>query len=67
MNQNPELDAHPLLLIDEMMNAVARLKVYSQLDLRSAHHQARMKGENPHIAFEAGGRFHELTVYPSVR
>ncbi|XP_068238623.1 uncharacterized protein [Palaemon carinicauda] len=52
-----ELDAYPLLQIDETVNNVSRYKVLSTLDLKSAYHQVPIReDEKLYTAFEASGK-----------
>ena len=48
-----------------MVNDVARYKVNSTLDLRSAYHQVEIKEEEkPYTAFEARGKLYEFNRIP---
>ena len=39
INAYTQLDIYPLPLMDEFINKIARHKVFSTVDLKSAHHQ----------------------------
>ncbi|XP_064090685.1 LOW QUALITY PROTEIN: uncharacterized protein LOC135204401 [Macrobrachium nipponense] len=65
INRFTELDAYPLPNIDEMVNNIARYKVFSTLDLKSAYHQVAIREEErPYTAFEAGGKLYEFSRIP---
>ncbi|XP_064104081.1 uncharacterized protein LOC135213917 [Macrobrachium nipponense] len=64
INRFTELDAYPLPNIDEMVNNIARYKVFSTLDLKSAYHQVAIREERPYTAFEAGGKLYEFSRIP---
>ena len=53
INLYTELDAFPLPRIDGMVNELAKHKVFSTFDLRSAYHQIKIKpSESKYTAFE---------------
>ncbi|XP_045624310.2 uncharacterized protein [Procambarus clarkii] len=65
INRFTGLDAYPLPHIDETVNNVARFKVYSTPDLRSAYHQVGLtEEEKPYSAFEACGKLFEFNRIP---
>lgn len=65
INRVTELGAYPLLNIDEMVNSIARYKVFSTLDLRNVYHQVAIREEErPYTAFEAGGKLYEFNRIP---
>ena len=65
INRFTDLDAYPLPNIDEMVNNIARYKVFSALDLKSAYHQVAIReDERQYTAFEAGGKLYEFNRIP---
>ena len=65
INRFTELDAYPLPNIDEMVNNIARYKVFSALDLKSAYHQVPIReDERLYTAFEARGKLYEFNRIP---
>ena len=65
VNLYTDLDAYPLPRIDEMINEIAKHKVFSTFDLRSAYHQVEIiPEERKYTAFEANGRLYEFTRMP---
>lgn len=65
INQFTELDAYPLPRIDEMVNNIAKYKVFSTLDLKSAYYQVAIREEEkPYTAFEADGKLYEFNRIP---
>nr|XP_045624310.1 uncharacterized protein LOC123774202 [Procambarus clarkii] len=65
INRFTGLDAYPLPHIDEIVNNVARFKVYSTPDLRSAYQQVGLtEEEKPYTAFEACGKLFEFNRIP---
>ncbi|VDI32022.1 Hypothetical predicted protein [Mytilus galloprovincialis] len=57
INRFTELDAYPFPNINQMVSDIAKYKVYSTLDLRSAYHQIPLREhEKKYTAFEANGR-----------
>ena len=58
-------DAYPLPRIGEQINALAQCKVFSTLDLKSAHYQIPIAEEDrPYTAFEADGRLYHYCRLP---
>ena len=56
LNLFTELDAYPLLQIDEIINKLSKYKLFSTFDLKSANHQIPLGAtETKFIAFEALG------------
>ena len=65
INRFTNLDAYPLPRIDETISEIAKYKVYSTLDLRSAYHQVAIKPvDRPYTAFEANGRLYQFKRIP---
>ena len=59
------LDAFPLPRISDMINNIARYRVFSTIDFRSAYHQVLLKDEDkPYTAFEARGNLYQFTRQP---
>ncbi|XP_068235485.1 uncharacterized protein [Palaemon carinicauda] len=55
INQYTELDAYPLPRIEDMVHDLAKYKVFSTFDLKSAYHQISIKeSERKYTAFEGG-------------
>ncbi|XP_076037194.1 uncharacterized protein LOC143022734 [Oratosquilla oratoria] len=53
INQYTELDAYPLPRIEDMVHSLAKYKVFSTFDLKSAYHQISIKeSERQYTAFE---------------
>ena len=65
INRFTQLDAYPLPNIEKMVGDVARYKVFSTLDLRSAYHQIPIREEEKqYTAFEADGKLFQFTRIP---
>ena len=65
INKFTELDAYPLPAIDTLVNKIAKHKVYSTYDLKSAYYQVPLREEEKcYTAFEAGGKLLEFNVIP---
>ena len=65
INRFTQLDAYPLPNIEKMVGDVARYKVFSTLDLRSAYHQIPIRDEEKqYTAFEADGKLFQFTRIP---
>ena len=57
INRFTYLDAYPLTRIDDQVNELAKFKVFSTLDLKSAYHQVPLLfKEKPYTAFEANSK-----------
>lgn len=57
INQFTELDAYPLPRIEEIINTLAKYKIFSTFDLKSAYYQIPLKeSEKKYTAFEANGK-----------
>ena len=51
--------------MDEIINEIAKYKVYRTLHLRSAYHQVAIKLEDwPYMDFKANGRLYQFTKIP---
>ena len=60
-----ELDAYPLPRIDGQINQLAKYRVFSTLDLRSAYYQIPLHpGDKIFTAFEAGGKLYQYRRLP---
>ena len=57
INRFTRLDAYTLPRMDDLAKEIAKYKMYSLLDLKSANHQIPIKEDKPYIAFEANGKF----------
>ncbi|QQP40012.1 Uncharacterized protein FKW44_013906, partial [Caligus rogercresseyi] len=65
VNIYTELDAYPLPRIDDMVNKLAKFKVYSTFDLKSAYYQIPIKeSDKKYTAFEACGRLYQYCRIP---
>ena len=65
INRFTLLDAFPLPKIDELVNEVAKNKVFSVIDLSDAYYQIPInEAERPYTAFEACGRLYQFTRIP---
>ena len=65
INRFTQLDAYPLPRIDDVVNKIAKFRVMSTLDLRSAYHQIALHPEDKkYTAFEIGGRLYQFCRMP---
>ena len=65
INQYTELDAYPLPRIEDMVHGLAKYKVFSTFDLKSAYHQIEIKAcERKYTAFEADGKLYQFCRIP---
>ena len=65
VNLFTELDAYPLPKIEFLENELAKYRVFSTIDLRSAYHQILIaEKDRPFTAFEACGKLWEFTQIP---
>ena len=65
INKFTNLDAYPLLKIDEMTNQIVQYRVFSTIDLKSAYHQAPLREEDKKFtAFEANGCLYQFRRMP---
>ncbi|CAB3981036.1 Retrovirus-related Pol poly from transposon [Paramuricea clavata] len=65
INRFTLLDAFPLPNISEMVNEIAKYRVFSTIDLWSAYHPLPLKDEDkPYIAFEARNGLYQFTRLP---
>ena len=65
INLFTDLDAYPLPRIEELVNNLAKHKVFSTFDLRSAYHQIPIKdADRKFTAFEANGRLYQFCRIP---
>ena len=65
INQYTELDGYPLPQIDDMVNTLAKYKLYSTFDLKSAYHQVPIKeSDMNYTGFEANGRLYHFHCIP---
>ena len=65
VNKYTQLDAYPFPKIDKLVNDIAKYKIYSTIDLRSAYYQIPLsENDSPYTAFEADGGLWEFTRMP---
>lgn len=65
INKYTELDAYPFPNINQMVSDIAKYKIYSTLDLRSAYHQIPLRNnEKKYTAFEANGQLYQFRRVP---
>jgi hypothetical protein len=65
INKYTQLDAYPLPNLDMMATQVAKYKIFSTFDLKSAYHQIPiLEVEKPLTAFEADGKLFEFNGIP---
>ena len=65
INKFTHLDAYPLPNLDTMASQIAKYRIYSTFDLKSAYHQIPiLEGEKPLTAFEAAGKLFEFNGIP---
>ena len=58
-------DAYPLPRIDDTVNEIAKFKVMSTFDLRSAYHQVPLNSEDKKFtAFQSGGKLYQFCRMP---
>ena len=64
-NQYTELDEYPLPRIDNMVNILAKYKLFSTFDLKSANHQVPIKeSDMNYTGFEAKGSLYHFCCIP---
>ena len=65
INRFTLLDGYPLPRIEDTVNNIAQVKVFSMIDLRSAYHQVAIpEKDKPYTAFQAGNGFYQFTRIP---
>ena len=65
INLHTNLDAYPLLQIDEIVNKLSKYKYFSTYDLKSAyHHILLLESERKYTAFECLRNLYEFVVIP---
>ena len=65
INQYTELNGYQLPLIDDMVNILAKFKLFSTFDLKSAYHQILiMESDMKYTDFEANWRLYHFRRIP---
>ena len=65
VNIYTQLDAYPLPRMDKFINKIARYKVFSTVDLKSAYHQIPIhEDDKPYTAFEVDKRLYHFNRVP---
>lgn len=65
INRFTQLDAYPFPRIHEMVHNLAKFKVFSKLDLKSAYYQIPLReDEKLYTAFEADGQLYQYNRIP---
>ena len=60
-NRFTNLDAYPLLRIEDQINGLAKCQIFSIFDLKSAYHQIPLAPEDEkYTAFEAEGKLYQF-------
>ena len=61
INRFTRLDTYPLPRMDDLSQEIAKYKIYSSLDLKSAYHQIPIKEEDkPNTAYDANGKLYQF-------
>ena len=58
------LDVYPLPKMDDLAQEIAKYKIYSSLDLKSAYHQIPKEEGKSYMAFEANGKLYQFCRIP---
>lgn len=65
INQYTELNAYPIPKMEDMVHDLAKYKVFSTFDLKSAYHQINIKeSERKYTAFEGAGKLYQFCRVP---
>ena len=65
INRFTELDAYPLSKIDHQVHELAKCKLFSTLDLKSAYYQIPLDPKDRvYTAFEANGKLYQYRRLP---
>ena len=65
VNQYTEVDAYPLPRIDDMINNLAKYRVFSTFDLKNAYHQLPIcDSDKKYTGFEANGKLYQFCRIP---
>ena len=67
VNKYTEVDAYPLPRIDDMINNLAKYRVFSTFDLKNAYHQLPIcDSDEKYTGFEANGKLYQFCCIPFV-
>ena len=65
INTYTQLDAYPIPRMDDFINNLAKYKVFSTVDLKSAYHQIPIhEADKPYTAFEGSNRLYHFNRMP---
>jgi len=65
INRYTEIDAFPIPLIEDLVQKIAKNKIFSTIDLKSAYHQIPLCEEDrKYTAFEAAGTLYQFRRLP---
>ena len=64
INRFTQLDAYPLPKIENLVNNIAKYKVFSTVDLHSAYHQIPLDPSERHTALESHGKLYQFRRIP---
>ena len=65
VNQYTDVDAYPLPRIDDMINNLAKYRVFSTFDLKNAYHQLPIcDSDKKYTGFEANGKLYQFCRIP---
>ena len=64
INRFTWLDAYQVPRMDDLAQEIAKYKIHSSLDLKSAYHQISIKEDKPYTAFEAYDKLYQFCRIP---